>query len=177
MAMIMGASYPDLFCAVGVHSGLPYQAAQNLWTALRAMARGVGEDSLKHLKSVRTIVFHGSTDTTVHPRNAEQIIEQLLGYSSADASGGTTFTLQSGAINGRSFDRKIFRNTAGCTLAEQWLVRGTSHAWSGGSAEGSHSEPAGPDASREMLRFFLREAEASSDSQEIPTHMRDMATC
>lgn len=162
MAVILGATYPDVFSAIGVHSGIPYQAAQDLLTALSIMRRGSEDYALKHPNQVRAIVFHGGKDRKVHPRNAEQIILQLLGPSPASAA-GEMLTLQAGAINGRSFERKIFRNTDGSTLAEQWLVSGTGHAWSGGSAEGSHSEPAGPDASREMLRFFLR----TPDSLEI----------
>ena len=154
MAVILAATYPDIFSAVGVHSGMPYQAAQDLLTALSAMRRGADDHALKNLKHVRAIVFHGSKDRKVHPRNGEQIILQLLGSSHANTT-GKCLILQTGKTNGRSFQRKIFRKPDGSALAEQWLVKGTGHAWSGGSPEGSHVEPAGPDASREMLRFFL----------------------
>jgi len=165
MAVILAATYPDVFSAVGVHSGIPYQAAQNLLTALSAMRRGAKDNALMNLKPVRTIVFHGSKDRKVHPRNGEQIILQLLDPSPASAA-GKRVTLQSGTKNGRSFERKVFHNPEGSTLAEQWLVRGTGHAWSGGSAEGSNAEPAGPDASREMLRFFLRAPDPVETSRE-----------
>ncbi|MDP9089348.1 MAG: PHB depolymerase family esterase [Pseudomonadota bacterium] len=154
MAVILAAAYPDLFSAVGVHSGIPYQAAQDLLTALSAMRRGAEDSALKNLKHVRAIVFHGSRDRKVHPRNGEQIILQLLGSSPASTTGQGVI-LQTGTKNGRSFQRKIFRHPDGRALAEQWLVKGTGHAWSGGSPEGSHVDPAGPDASREMLRFLL----------------------
>jgi poly(hydroxyalkanoate) depolymerase family esterase len=166
MAVILAATYPDVFSAIGVHSGIPYQAAQNLLTALSAMRRGAQDHSLKNLKPVRAIVFHGSKDRKVHPRNGEQIIRQLLGPSTASTT-GKGLTVRTGVKNGRSFERKIFRNPEGSTLAEQWLVRGASHGWSGGSAEGSHVEPAGPDASREMLRFFLRAPDVVEASREV----------
>ena len=154
MAVIVGAMYPEIFSAVGIHSGMPYQAAQNVFTAMSAMRRGAEDYALKNLAHVRAITFHGSKDTRVHPRNSEQIIVQLLG-ADPPRKPGKRLTMQTGTRSGRSFERKIFRDAEGRTLAEQWLVKGTAHAWSGGSPEGSHTDPTGPDASREMLRFFL----------------------
>ena len=89
------------------------------------------------------IVFHGDGDTTVHPSNGEH------------AFTGTREEVEKGSANGRDFTRTTHRNAEGRVVLEHWLVHGAGHAWSGGSASGSYADPAGPDASREMLRFFL----------------------
>ncbi len=144
MAAVMGATYPDLYSAIGVHSGLPYGSASDVVSAFAAM-RGTAPARLadKPLSS-RTIVFHGAADTTVHPSNAMDIVSNLT----ADRPGDIE-------TKGRSATRTIFRDTGGNAMAEHWLIHGAGHAWAGGSAEGSYTDPAGPDASREMLRFFL----------------------
>ncbi|RYF40268.1 MAG: poly(3-hydroxyalkanoate) depolymerase, partial [Comamonadaceae bacterium] len=95
-----------------------------------------------------TIVFHGDGDTTVHPANGEQVAAASAG---ADAAAEVT---QATAPGGRRYSRTVYRQDAG-VVAEHWRVHGTPHAWSGGSAQGSYTDPRGPDASAEMLRFFL----------------------
>lgn len=137
MAAVMGATYPDLYAAVGVHSGLPYASARDALSALAAM-RGQ-RTGVAPVPSVPTIVFHGDRDTTVHPRNGEF---RVL---------GAELQSESGEAQGRAYTRTVHRGRPGL---EYWLVHGTGHAWSGGSAEASYTDPAGPDASREMLRFF-----------------------
>ena len=154
MALILAVAYPDLYSAVGVHSGIPYQAARNVLTAMSVMRRGAEDYVVISLKDVRVIVFHGGTDKTVNPLNGEQVILQLLGTASAHP--GKLSTVQTGATNGRSYDRKTFRDLDGTTVAEHWSVHKTGHAWSGGSAAGSYADPSGPNASYEMVRFFLR---------------------
>jgi poly(hydroxyalkanoate) depolymerase family esterase len=155
MAATLGATYPDLFSAIGVHSGLPYRAAGNLWSALSAMKVGTEDDSLTRSAPMRTIVFHGSEDGRVHPRNGEQVITQFLG---SRLPGTSPSEPQAGEFNGRAYERTLFRDSRGDTQAEQWLIHGAGHAWSGGGIDGSYTDAMGPDASREMLRFFLEEA-------------------
>src|SRR5471030_612493 len=151
MAMIVGTLYPDVFAAVGVHSGLPYASAQDLPSALNAMKRGAGEvtHAPRSKGGLPIIVFHGDRDTTVHPRNGEDVMEQgLHGHTAAPS-------VQSGAVpNGHRYTQTTHRRADGAPLAEHWLVHGSGHAWSGGSARGSYTDDKGPDASREMMRFF-----------------------
>ena len=152
-AAIMGATYSDLYAAVGVHSGLACGAASDLPSAFAAMRRGGGSNSIADGKpSMPTIVFHGSRDTTVHPKNGDQIIEQ-----SAGATRPTTKVkvLRGRVPDGHAYTRTILSDKKGREVSEHWNIDGAGHSWSGGSPAGSYTDPRGPDASREMLRFFL----------------------
>ena len=146
MAAILGSCYPELFAAVGVHSGLPAGAASDLPSALAAMRSGAGDIPAPALDSPPTIVFHGDRDATVHPRNGEQIAAARVGGAAAQREHGS---------QGRAYTRDIYRDAQGRPRAEHWLVHGAGHAWSGGRAGGSYTDPQGPDASAEMLRFFF----------------------
>ena len=144
MAAVMGATYPELYSAIGIHSGLGYAAARDLPSALAAM-RGEPAGRTRTSPGVRNvpmIVFHGDRDTTVHPRNGEH------------ATTGTLEKTQKGEANGRAYTRTTHWNASGKAVLEHWLIHGAGHAWSGGSARGSFTDSRGPDASREMLRFF-----------------------
>ena len=146
MAAILGQTHPDVFSAVGVHSGLPAGSAKDVASAFAAMRNPVVAPAGRVESPVRTIVFHGSADKTVAPANADVVIAAAigsLGYSEiVDGSEtGATVTL--------------YTNDVGQALAEKWSLDAVGHAWSGGSSDGSHTEPTGPDASVEMVRFFL----------------------
>ena len=149
-AAIVGAAYPDLFAAVGVHSGLPVGAASDMPSAFAAMRQGPGGASPVPVgRPVPTIVFHGDRDTTVHPANGDRVVTQ------AAAGAVLRTTVENGEVpGGHAYRRTVHADAAGGTLVEQWVVRTAGHAWSGGGA-GSYTDPKGPDASREMLRFFL----------------------
>jgi len=156
MAAIMAATYSDLYAAVGIHSGMPYGAAQNFLAAIAAMKDGAGIGAHLPAKRIPLIVFHGDQDSMVNARNADQIIAQWLG--GAAPKGQKSSLAQPKDGNGRAFTRTIYPDAAGHVLAENWLVHDAGHAWSGGGAAGSFTDGAGPDASREMLRFFLSPA-------------------
>jgi poly(hydroxyalkanoate) depolymerase family esterase len=152
MAAIMGATYPDLYAAIGVHSGLPYGAADDLSSALAAM-RGIASPARGGAREVPTIVFHGDLDTTVHPSNG-------MRPAARTSRLGWVFPVQPicverGEANGRRYTRTVRKNWRGRAKMEHWLVHGAGHAWSGGDPKGSYADPRGPDASREMLRYFL----------------------
>ena len=150
-AAIMGATYSDLYAAVGIHSGLACGAASDLPSAFAAMRQGGGSKAVADGKtSVPTIVFHGDRDTTVHPKNGDQIIEQ-----SARATRPTTKVLRGRVPHGHAYTRTVLIDGAGRAISEHWNIDGAGHAWSGGSPAGSYTDPQGPDATREMLRFFL----------------------
>jgi poly(hydroxyalkanoate) depolymerase family esterase len=152
MAAILGEAYPELFASVGVHSGLAAGAAADLPAALAAMRQGGGAATRTRAPSgVPTIVFHGDADTTVHARNGEQVVAASAG---AAAAVETEHGQRAGG-SGRRFTRRIHRAADGRVAAEHWVVHGAPHAWSGGRPAGSHTDAHGPDATREMLRFFL----------------------
>lgn len=150
MAVIVGTLYPELFAAVGVHSGLPFASAQDLPSALTAMKRGVHRAAKAGDPAQPIIVFHGDSDTTVHPVNGEQVMAQRLHHHR-----GARPSVQSGAVpDGYRYTQTTHTKPDGTPLGEHWVVHGAGHAWSGGSASGSYTDAKGPDASREMLRFF-----------------------
>jgi len=157
-AVVMGATYPDVYAAIGVHSGLACGAANDITSAFAAMRQGElsgfsrsGDISapLGHGSVVPTIVFHGDRDTTVHPHNGDHVIAQKW-----------TTNLQKQVHRGRvpgghAYTRTIHTDASGRAMLEHWEIHGAGHAWSGGSSAGSYTDPRGPDAAREMLRFFL----------------------
>jgi poly(hydroxyalkanoate) depolymerase family esterase len=150
MAAILGAAYPDRFAAVGVHSGLPVGAAadaNSAFAAMRGAAAAGGEG-----KAPPTIVFHGDQDATVHPVNGDRVA--AVAGRGAQAAAPERL----GAQNGRDCTRQRWHDGGGRVVAEHWSVHGAGHAWSGGSARGSHSDVRGPHASAEMLRFFAQHA-------------------
>lgn len=156
MAAILAAEYPDLYAAVGVHSGLAAGSGKDMISGLHAMKRpGRAARAGKH---VPIIVFHGDADQVVHPGNGTAVLRQ---FADAHAAGGSALTedVRSDHAAGRNYIRTSWRDADGRNVAEHWLVQGAGHAWQGGAAAGSHTDPTGPSASREMLAFFLgREA-------------------
>lgn len=151
-AAIMGATYNDLYAAIGIHSGLACGVATDLPSALVAMRQG-GSDRkaiLGDRTPVPTIVFHGDRDTTVHPNNGNQILEHSLGTIR------TQKKVQRGQVpGGHAYTRTILSDASGRGMLEHWNIHGAGHAWSGGCPVGSYTDSRGPDATREMLRFFL----------------------
>jgi poly(hydroxyalkanoate) depolymerase family esterase len=166
MAMVMGMTYPDLYAAVGIQSGVPYGVAHNLLSGLAAI-KGVGSVSADRLKSapggeaklrvVPTIVFHGDQDSIVYPDSSAQIVAQWLeiraekGYT-ATAPEVTTHSGQVPA--GHAYTRSVYHDGGGAPMMELWLVHGAGHAWSGGNPNVAWTDAKGPDATQEMLRFF-----------------------
>ena len=162
MAAVMAATYGELYAAAGVHSGLAYASAHDVPSAFAAMR---GSRRAKHksrgdkrARAVPTIVFHGDSDSTVHPANGEELIAQASSAPPQGDSEAATHerVVERGDANGRAYTRTTYLDGKGNAVFEQWLVHGGAHAWSGGSVEGSFSDPQGPDASREMVRFFMQ---------------------
>ena len=153
-AAVMGATYPDLYAAIGVHSGLACGAARDMPSAFAAMREGGGPATTSAHRSrttVPTIVFHGDQDKTVNPVNGDQVIAQAkLGTALK------TTVVRGRSAGGMTFVRTIQSDETGRALLEQWVLQGAGHAWSGGRPGGSYTDPRGPDASREMVRFFLQ---------------------
>jgi poly(hydroxyalkanoate) depolymerase family esterase len=180
MAVILGETYPELFAAVGAHSGLPYAAAHDVPSAYAAMNGGSAATGMSHaggkrrmgrppasmpVNSVPTIVFHGGADATVNARNGAEIAEQAV--RAAHASRAHPAPL--GCVverdimhGGRACERTVLSDATGRPLVEQWRLHGAGHAWSGGSPTGSFTDRDGPDASAEMARFFFAQQPQAS---------------
>jgi poly(3-hydroxybutyrate) depolymerase len=151
----MGEAYPDLYAAIGVHSGLACGAAHDMVTAFAAMQRGAPGHG--QAGRVPAIVFHGDRDTTVNPSNADAVVAQ---FAPANL---TPRTEEGRAPDGHAYTRTLYTDAAGRTCIEQWRIHGAAHAWSGGSPAGSFTDPQGPDATAQMLRFFLDHPRPSAD--------------
>ena len=162
MALTLAANFPELYAAAGVHSGVPFGAARDVAGALLAMRQGVGGDAAAVVRAMgdrrRTVpllVLHGDADAVVSPVNARAITAQ---WGAATIPDG---------LASYEFEAVVARDTAGRNVrvsrfgaarpapVEEWLIAGLGHAWSGGSAEGTFTDPRGPDASTELLRFLL----------------------
>ena len=157
-AATMGVTYPDLYAAVGVHSGLACGAARDLPSAYAAMRQGGGGGALSvsaRSAIVPTIAFHGDADQTVNPVNSDQVIAQATPAASLK-----TTVVRGKAAGGASYIRTIQSDGTGRSMLEQWVLHGVGHAWSGGSSDGSYTDARGPDASREMVRFFVQHSTA-----------------
>jgi poly(hydroxyalkanoate) depolymerase family esterase len=161
MAVIMGRTYPDLFTAVGCHSGLAHGSATSGRDAMLAMRNGVcvaPRSPSVTAEGLPIIVFHGDRDKTVHLNNSDCVVRQSVAGRRTTAPGAAQVVHSKPAdTDRRAYTRTVHRGAAGEVLAEQWTVHGAGHAWSGGSRRGSYTDADGPDASREMLRFFIGE--------------------
>ncbi len=150
-AAIMAEAYPDLYAAVGVHSGLACGAARDMPSAFAAMKSGApGSARPNAPRLVPAIVFHGTRDTTVNPRNGEAVVQQA-------AQGADLRTRQEDGVapNGHPYHRTLYLEPGGAVVVEHWVVQGGGHAWFGGSPAGSFTDSKGPDATAAMMRFFL----------------------
>jgi poly(hydroxyalkanoate) depolymerase family esterase len=150
LAAIMGENYPDLYAAIGVHSGIACGAARNMASAFKAMQGGGSPaPTTGGAVIIPTIVFHGDKDKTVNVINGSQVIAQAKAAAALDSA-----VTQGASAGGVGYTRLIETDKHGRPLLEQWTLHGAGHAWAGGSEKGSFTDPAGPDASREMWRFF-----------------------
>jgi poly(hydroxyalkanoate) depolymerase family esterase len=168
MAVIMATNYPEMFAAAAVHSGMPYNAATSLFSALSAMKHGprvrrqqqdpAASEAI--LSPVPMIVFHGDADKVVHPSNGEQVVKEAVSTLGGATPGtdtdpvAVTSVIRRELPEGRSYTRTIYHDEGGQNIAEQWVIHGAGHAWSGGCSDGSYTDPLGPDATNEMMRFF-----------------------
>jgi poly(hydroxyalkanoate) depolymerase family esterase len=170
MAVVVGETYPELIAGVGAHSGLPYGSAHDIPSAMAAMKGGrsglpglksvpgaAAAPRRKAVQAVPIIVFHGDRDHTVQQSNGAEIVRQAREAHVAQAGGdASTATTQKGkSPGGRSYTRTVLAGGTGQAHIESWTLHGAGHAWSGGDARGSYTDGSGPDASAEMVRFFL----------------------
>ncbi len=149
-ALIVATEYPDIFAAVGVHSGLAVGAAHDGASATVAMQ--AGDPGRRHNSPMPAIIFHSDKDKVVNPRNGRYVALRAL-----EPYGNLDRTEKTGRVpGGRDYTRTVHRVGKGRSYLEHWVVHGAGHAWSGGKAAGTYTDPTGPNASREMVRFFLR---------------------
>jgi len=153
MAAVMAATYPDLYAAVGVHSGLPYAAATDLASAFTAMKQGPARPTRPGPAALPLIVLHGDRDTTVAPANAAGLIDNALTAFSSGAKLAAVTAIEQ-VPGGHAYTRTCYQDADGAAQAEHWTIHQGGHFWSGGVPGGSYTDPRGPSASAEFIRFF-----------------------
>ncbi len=164
MAAVLARDFPDLYAALGVHSGVPAGLAHNVFSALRLMSYGpaLGEADAGAASGnggrapVPSIVFHGDQDMTVHPSNGQAIHAAATVETTGADVGGSRMSSVVSSADQHGFTRSVDYGPGGVTNRELWMVHGAGHAWAGGSDENRYADASGPSASREMLRFFLQ---------------------
>ena len=177
MAVVLGETYPELFAGVGAHSGLPYGSAHDIPSAMAAMKGGrsgmpglknvpgaAGSSRRKAAQAVPVIVFHGDRDHTVQSTNGAHIVQQASDAHGARAGATPLHARTESGVTpaGQRFSRSVYAGPDGQTRIESWTLHGAGHAWSGGHASGSYTDSTGPDASAEMVRFFMALPRAGS---------------
>ena len=172
MAAVMAAVYPDLYAAVGVHSGLAYGSAVDLASAFAAMKQGPARPAkpLAHPRPV--IVFHGDRDTTVADANAAHLIDHVLAAGLPPFRNGTApaaVTTSGQVPGGQAYTRTSYQDRAGGRLAEYWSVHQGGHGWSGGAPHQPYTNPHGPNASAEFIRFFGEHPASAPDRLAAPS--------
>jgi len=167
MAVVAGIAYPDVFAAVGSHSGVGWRVARDLPSGLAAMQGGPAQtDSLARLardamgsraRAVPLIALHGTADSVVRLAATEQMVAQFVALRGLLHPGEASLSADSSRAErgGSSYTVHRYRDAQGHVVIEEWLVGGLGHAWSGGSPQRRWADPRGPDAAQEMLRFFL----------------------
>jgi poly(3-hydroxybutyrate) depolymerase len=176
MAVVLGETYPELFAGVGAHSGLAYGSAHDIPSAMVAMKGGrsgmiqphglpvaTPETRRKAAQAVPIIVFHGDRDHTVQHTNGAEIVRQASDAHVGETGAALQTRIERGtASGGRDYSRTVHTDANGRSRMESWTIHGAGHAWSGGDAGGSYTDAKGPDASAEMVRFFLAQQRAGS---------------
>ena len=156
MAATMAVTYPELYAALGIHSGVPHGAARDFMSATLAMQHGVMASYASHplQGQIPTIVFHGDADSMVHATHATQFMAKARPHARMEE--GEQFTETTGPEPGRyGYTRTVQLDPQRRVFSEKWIVHGGGHAWYGGDATGTYIDAYGPDATKEMMRFFI----------------------
>ena len=159
MAAVVANLYPQLFAAVGVHSGLAAGSAQSMMQAFSAMQDG---SKGNHTTALPTIVFHGTADQTVNPSNAKFIVQAALAAFKLQGTELTKSKANAGDAPNPSVDRTLYCDASGKPMVESWRITAGPHAWSGGSAKGSYTDPDGPNATAALVAFFLQHSKTDT---------------
>ncbi len=186
MSVIMGATYPDIFKGVGVGSGLEYKAATSVMGAYTAMSSGgpnpVQQGRLAYqamgnrAEVLPVIVFHGTSDYTVNSINGNQVISQWAVTNDLAATGSEDgwiddqpdYTENLQVPSGKSYTVSDYASQDGHVWMKKVFVQNMGHAWSGGSSQGSYTDPSGPDASLMMWEFFQSVSNEEEDPDPEP---------
>jgi poly(hydroxyalkanoate) depolymerase family esterase len=166
MSVILGATYPDRFVAIGVIAGVEYKGATSISEGLSTASNGgPGPDKQGDLaymamgtyaRVVPTFVVHGTSDGVLSKVNGDQVTEQWLRTNTLVMGDGAIEPVKSVTGSaGYTFTRMVHRSKAnGASVIEYYVVDNLGHAWPGGKDGASYSDKNGPDASNLLWGFF-----------------------
>ena len=169
---VLGGAYPDLFAAIGIHSGGAFKrgpagclGGYHPGPGTAALARAADAAEGRRARIVPVILFHGDIDAAVPYSCGRQALAQSLqtdndvlavaklprirarpaGTTNGQVPGGLRYTVQD------------YRAPGGCLVAQFWTIHGMGHYWSGGSHDPSAAtwtDPNGPSAAAASWAFF-----------------------
>ncbi len=166
MAVTLAATHPGLVSGVASHSGVAYRAAVGLEEATRVLSPAEAEPSRDLVEAVSgamgergrripLLVIHGDDDAVVAPRNARWLADQWAGLAEEFAEGVVEWDMDPSRPQADQASRiEVVRDDGGVWM-EMWRIRDLGHAWSGGSDEGTFTQPGGLDASALIVDFML----------------------
>ena len=158
MAALLVTRQPARFKAVVMHSGIPPGTAHSTASALGAMHGHRATRPLSVTQAAMAaswpplLVIHGGADRTVSKGNSRAAAQVW-----ADAAGALPGAARSQA-RGKRYPMTVtdYKHKAS-TVATLVEIDRLGHAWSGGAASQPHSDAAGPDASRMLSAFALKQ--------------------
>jgi poly(hydroxyalkanoate) depolymerase family esterase len=169
MTAILALCYGALFAACAIVAGMMYRAADSALAGARAMRNGapVSPESMadeaasrlsRKMRFVPALVIHGTQDSVVHPRNAEQTVRQFRRFAELLGTPPEPLTdaeEQRISSEGRSYRQRDY-GRGGQPLLRSILIEGLGHAWSGGDERFQFNDSAQPDASRLIWDFLSK---------------------
>jgi len=151
MSLILAATYPDVFAAVGVHSAPAYRSATGAGKALGAM-RGRGAVPGPRPGAGRMaplILFQGTADAVVHARSGGLVADQWLAHDSAYAAGRPdpqrvvrSRAAARSSADGRRYTVTRWYSARGRKQLEYWRVDGLGTPGRAGSGTAPTAIPA-----------------------------------
>ena len=177
----LGVAYPDMYAAIGIHSGAGYLpgaygcppvSAGATETAARAAVAAMGSRA----RAMPVIIFHGDRDATIPYRCGRQALAQWLAADdlilhrqhSAPVPSTPSGSTHAAVAGRRAYSVRFYAERPRCPIIELWSIHGMGHYWSGGSADPAslrYSDPTGPNASAASWAFFSHWQRAAGGSR------------
>jgi poly(hydroxyalkanoate) depolymerase family esterase len=160
LAALLAFHHADRIRAAAVVAAPPLLGAMPVQDPRDVMAHGLRADPTLAVPAARQscaplAIIHGLADTVVHPRCAQQLMEQAL--ASLRRAGRAPDLTEVHAADDRGAGRDVttidHRSSAGLHV-RRIEVAGLAHQWAGGPGGHPYCEREGPDLTGLCARFF-----------------------